>query len=160
MDRYFEKFEHRRPEPPLKHSPRIESLAQILMVMAVVIGAWYIHWRWTESLNFEALWFALPLVLAETGAFIGLVLFTFNLWRTDDVERKPAPACITDVIGSVKDTPRQLSIDVFFPTYDEEPELVRLSIEDALNIRYPHPLNMKIHVLDDGKRPEMQALAE
>ncbi len=160
MDRYFEKFEHRLPEPPLKHDKRIEALAQVLMMMAVVIGAWYIEWRWTESLNFEALWFALPLVLAETGAFIGLVLFSFNLWRTEDVQQNSAPGCITEVIGSIEDKPRRLSIDVFFPTYDEEPELVRLSIEDALSIRYPHPINMKIHVLDDGKRPEMQALAE
>lgn len=160
MDRYFEKFEHRVPEPPLKHDKRIEAVAQILMMMSVIVGAWYIHWRWTESLNYDALWFALPLVLAETGAFIGLILFSFNLWRTEDVEPKSAPACVTEVLGQNEDKPRKLSVDVFFPTYDEEPDLVRLSIEDALNIRYPHPIDMKIHVLDDGKRPEMQALAE
>ena len=80
--------------------------------------------------------------------------------RTDDVKKSPPPACITDVVGDGEDVPRTISVDVFFPTYDEEPDLVRLSIEDALNIRYPHPLEMKIHVLDDGKRDDMRALAE
>lgn len=160
MDRYFEKFEHRVPEKPLPHNLRIEAVSQIFLMMSVVVGGWYIHWRWTESLNHDALWFALALVIAETGAYIGLILFSFNLWRTDDVKKSPPPACITDVVGDGEDVPRTISVDVFFPTYDEEPDLVRLSIEDALNIRYPHPLEMKIHVLDDGKRDDMRALAE
>lgn len=160
MDFYFKQFEDRRPAPPLEHNRGIEALAQVLLIMSVVIGGWYIHWRWTQSLNLEAAWFAIPLVLAETGAFIGLILFSFNLWRTDDVEKKSPPACITDCLKAGEDGARTLSVDVFFPTYDEEPELVQLSIEDALKIRYPHPIDIRIHVLDDGKRPEMQAVAE
>jgi len=160
VDRYFEKFEHRVPEQPLPHNQRIEAVSQILLMMSIVVGGWYIHWRWTASLNYDALWFALALVIAETGAYIGLILFSFNLWRTDDVKKSPPPSCITDVVGEGKDVPRTISVDVFFPTYDEEPDLVRLSIEDALKIRYPHPLEMQIHVLDDGKRDDMRALAE
>lgn len=160
MDFYFRKFEDRRPAPPLEHNKGIESLAQILLIMSVVIGGWYIHWRWTQSLNLDAAWFAIPLVLAETGAFIGLILFSFNLWRTDDVEKKSPPSCITDCLREGEDGAREISVDVFFPTYDEEPELVKLSIEDALKIRYPHPIDIRIHVLDDGKRDEMRAVAE
>ena len=56
---------------------------------------------------------------------------------------------------------RPLSIDVFFPTYDEDPELVRLSILDAKKITYPHKLvNIKIYVLDDGDRASMKKVAE
>ena len=160
MSNYFDKFESRQPEPPLKCHRGVEAVAQILLLMSIIVGGWYIHWRWTASLNFDALWFALPLVLAETGAFIGLVLFSFNLWRTDDVEKKSPPSCITEVIGSGEDSARNISVDVFFPTYDEDPDLVRLSIEDALKISYPHSINMCIHVLDDGKREEMQRVAE
>lgn len=160
MEYYFSKFEGRKPEPPLEHNRRIESVAQVLLVMSVVIGGWYIHWRWTQSLNMEAAWFALPLVLAETGAYIGLVLFSFNLWRTDDVEKKVAPGCITDCLPDGEDAARTISVDVFFPTYDEDPELVQLSIEDAQKISYPHPIDIRIHVLDDGKRDEMRVVAE
>ena len=87
MSFYFEKFEDRVPPPPLKKSPIAQTLAQIILIMAIVTGAWYIQWRWTSSINFDALWIALPLIIAETGAYIGLVLFVFTIWRVDDVEQ-------------------------------------------------------------------------
>ena len=160
MSYYFDKFESRRPEPALPYNPRIEAIAQVLLVMAIVTGGWYIHWRWTASLNPEALWFAIPLVVAETGAYIGLVLFGFNLWRTQDIPKQEPPASITDCVASGTDQTRPISVDVFFPTYDEDPDLVSLSLRDAQQISYPHEINIAIHVLDDGKRPEMQKVAE
>ncbi|MBX2837292.1 MAG: glycosyltransferase [Gammaproteobacteria bacterium] len=160
MSFYFEQFENRRPPAPLKTSRLVESLAQICLIIAIVTGAWYIHWRWTSSINYDALWIAIPLILAETGAYIGLVLFVFTIWRVDDYEKKPAPACVTECHSGENRPPRPVSVDVFFPTYDEEVDLVRLSLEDAGRIRYPHPINIKIHVLDDGNRPQMRALAE
>nr|WP_237693225.1 cellulose synthase catalytic subunit [Octadecabacter algicola] len=47
-----------------------------------------------------------------------------------------------------------------FATYDEDPELVRLGILDAKKMTYPHPIDVRIHVLDDGRRPEMKAVTE
>src|SRR6185312_4229595 len=38
-------------------------------------------------------------------------------------------------------------------------ELVRLSIADAKRIRRPHGLDLRIHVLDDGRRPAMRQVA-
>ncbi|MGE0087091.1 MAG: glycosyltransferase [Desulfococcaceae bacterium] len=37
---------------------------------------------------------------------------------------------------------------------------MRLSIRDAKKITYPHPADIRIHVLDDGRRPAMKALAD
>jgi len=48
-------------------------------VASLVFGTWYIGWRWLASINYDALWFAIPLLIAETGSFIGLGLFTANL---------------------------------------------------------------------------------
>jgi cellulose synthase (UDP-forming) len=31
----------------------------------LILGAWYLHWRITHSLNFAALWLSIPLLLAE-----------------------------------------------------------------------------------------------
>lgn len=54
---------------------------------------------------------------------------------------------------------RIISVDVYFPTYNEDTELVRLSIIDAKKIHYPHPININIYILDDGKRYEMEKVA-
>ena len=160
MGFYFEKFEGRKPEPPLPHSPTRELLWQYLAVINLTLGVWYIYWRWTESLNFEALWYAVPLVLAETAAFIGLCLFTFNLWKVEDTPKQSPPSLLSEVVNYDPQKDRPLEIDVYFPTYDEDPELVRLSLQDASKVTYPSDINIKIHVLDDGKRPAMQQVAE
>ncbi len=157
---YFEKYEHRKPPAPLEQNATIHSIGQIFLIIAMVTGAWYLHWRWTESLNLQALWFALPLVIAETGAYIGLLLYVFNVWHVKDTPGKPAPACISACQSNGRSlVKRPVSVDIFFPTYDEEVSLVRLSLQDAGKLRYPHPLDMRIHLLDDGNRPEMKQLA-
>ncbi len=156
---YFSTFESRKPPAPLQTNLWLHSIGQIFLVTAIVTGGWYLYWRWTASLNFDALWFALPLVVAETGAYIGLVLFVFNIWHIEDVKQSPPPKCITECVIGGESLPRPISIDVYFPTYDEDESLVRLSLSDALKIEYPHEINIRIHVLDDGNRPAMKALA-
>ena len=61
MDFYFSRYEYRKPPTPVPYSPQRELLWQFLATVNLVLGGWYITWRWTDSLNFEALWFALPL---------------------------------------------------------------------------------------------------
>ncbi|MGB1009035.1 MAG: glycosyltransferase family 2 protein [Thiolinea sp.] len=160
MSFYFDCFEHRKPEPALKYSPTVESIWQYLAVIALVMGAWYLWWRWTSSLNMEALWYAIPLVFAETAAYIGLMLFVFNLWKVEDYPQRPPPESLRNVLDRLYGDDRPLSVDVFFPTYDEDPELVRLSIIDAKKVTYPHAINIKIYVLDDGRRETMQHVAQ
>ena len=158
---YFTPFEDRQPPEPVPHSVPRELLWQFLATINLVLGAWYIVWRWGWSLNPEALWFAVPLVVAETCGYLGLVLFTINLWKVRDTPPQPPPRLINDCISNPDETPpRPLSVDIFFPTYNEDPELVRLSIKDAKQITYPHPIDMQIHVLDDGKRAAMQQVAQ
>ena len=158
-DFYFRRFEHRRPPPPLPASPRRELLWQFLCIVSLVLGANYIRWRWAESLNYDALWFAVPLAVAETLAYIGLVLFAFNLWFTRDTPRKVPPASIAECSddGAAE---RPVAVDIFITTYNEDEELVRLSIQDAKKVTYPHPIDLRIHVLDDGRRPTMRQVAE
>ncbi len=176
MSFYFERFEHRRPPPPLPHAPGIALAWQCLALLALVLGANYIRWRWTESLNWNALWFALPLVVAETLAYLGLVLFAFNIWLQEDPPAQPPPSRIGECTGEVAgerngplgagadpgrpESRRPVGVDVFITTYNEEEELVRLSIREARALRYPHPLDLRIHVLDDGRRPAMRQVAQ
>lgn len=160
MDDYFLKYEHRMPEPPLAYSAARELLWQFLATIALVVGAWYIWWRWTGSLNTDAMWFAVPLVVAETCAFTGMILFVFNLWKDDPIEIVAPPATLNDITLGHPDGARALIVDVMFATYNEDPELVRLGIIDAKAITYPHPIDIRIHVLDDGRRDEMRTVTE
>lgn len=161
MSFYFEKFEDRQPPEPLPHNPIRELVWQFLAVIMLMVGFWYIVWCWTSAINYDALWFSIPLFTAETLAFIGLALFTLNLWKVRDVPPQAPPASLNDCLEHPQpSTDRPLRVDVFFPSYDEDPELVRLSVRDAKKITYPHPIDITIHVLDDGRRPAMQAMAE
>lgn len=160
MDNYFLEFENRVPPAPLPYSALREGLWQFLATLALVIGAWYIWWRWTGSLNPDALWFAIPLVVAETCAYFGMILFVFNLWKDDPVRIETPPATLGDVSPGHPEAGRMLSVDVMFATYDEAPELVRLGVRDAAKMTYPHPIDIRIHILDDGRRDAMRAVAE
>ncbi|MGD9894289.1 MAG: glycosyltransferase, partial [Dehalococcoidia bacterium] len=154
---YFTGFEHRRPPQPSTHVIWRETLWQVLATIAVVIGIWYLHWRWTASLNFDALWFAIPLVIAETLSFFGLVLVVFNLWQITDTPRQKPPRTIGECEGTEESRP--LRVDIYVATYSEDPELVRMSLAAARRLRYPHPIELKVHCLDDGRRPAMAEVA-
>lgn len=121
----FDGYEERRPPEPVPHSPRREPLYQFLAVVNLVLGRWYIWWRWPSSLNWDALWFAVSLALAETPAWIGLILFTVNLWKARDYPLCPPPASIRDCVDEPGIPDRPVAVDVFFTTFDEEVPLVR-----------------------------------
>jgi cellulose synthase (UDP-forming) len=158
---YFSRFEDRRPPEPLPHSRLIEVIWQTLAVLMLLLGARYLFWRWTASLNWDAWWFAIPLVIAETCAYFGLILFTLNLWKVKDYPLRDPPARTSECVGSAAvDDDRPISVDVFIATYNEDEELVRLSIRDAKAVRYPHPIDVKVHILDDGRRDTMRRVAD
>ena len=117
-------------------------LLRVAVVITIALGANYIAWRWYFSLNWDAWWIALALVLAETYSLIDVSLFGLTMWRARDREL-PAPA------------PRDLTVDVFITTFNEPVELVRRTAVAARDIRYSHTT----FLLDDGNRPEMHRMA-
>ena len=155
---YFSDQEDRVPEPPTPHSDTREFFWQLFAAASIVLGGWYLWWRWTESLNMDAVWFSYPMVIAESCAYVGMLLFFHNLWRNADFEQLPPPHLASECVS--EGTDRQISVDLFLPTYDEDPELVRYSIVDSKNIRYPHSIKLNIYVLDDGRRDAMREVAE
>lgn len=159
MSRPLSRFQSQTPWTPLPYSPWHETLWQFLCVASLVFGTWYIGWRWLYSINYDALWFSIPLLIAETGSFIGLILFTANLWSAESPPRAPLPVTVRDCTDDTEVPDRPVSVDVFFATYSEDPELVRVGLQAAKRLTYPHPINVQIHVLDDGKRPAMEAVA-
>ncbi len=158
---YFHRFEHRRPPEAQPLCPARDFLYRVLSTASIALGAWYLYWRWTESLNWEAPGFSISLALAETLAFFGTLLFTFNLWRLGDTPRRSPPTRLSHIAPHVPQRrDRALSVDIFLPTYNEDEELVRLSIRDAKQVHVPAGVLCQIYVLDDGCRERMRRIAE
>ena len=124
-------------------SPVRFAVIRVVAVVTVVVGVNYIAWRWLASLNWEAWWIAIPLVVAETYSLIDVGLFAMTVWRARGRPAPPPP-------------PDSASVDVFITTYNEPIELVLTTVRAALGIRYPH----STWVLDDGARPELEAQLE
>lgn len=150
---YFDKFEKRKPYSAIPDNPYRALLFQFFGIITIVLGIAYLNWRWYYSLNPDALWFAIPLVAAESLSFISTVLVVINFWSYKDVEKTPPVHCLSEIEDLQGRNDRPIKIDVFIATYNEDVELVRLSIRDAKRMRYPFAdVEIKIDVLDDGRR--------
>lgn len=115
---------------------------RVVVVLVVLAGVNYVVWRWLASVNWEAWWIAVPLVVAETYSLIDTLFFAMTMWR---IKERKGP-----------DAPPAGTVDVFITTYDEPVELVMTTARAAKRIRYPH----STWILDDGDRDAMRAAAE
>jgi cellulose synthase (UDP-forming) len=118
-------------------------LLRLLVLVTAILGVNYVAWRWFFSLNWDAWWIAVPLVLAETYSLVDSLLFGLTMWR---VRRR----------GEPEPPPPGATVDVFITTYNEPLELVQKTALAALAIRHPH----ETWLLDDGNRPELGEWAE
>ncbi|GAA1479298.1 glycosyltransferase [Nocardioides aestuarii] len=119
------------------------AVIRVIVVVTAILGINYVVWRWLFSVNWDAWWIAVPLVLAETYSLVDSLLFGLGMWRLR--ERGPAPAA-----------PEGLTVDVLVTTYNEPLDLVMETARAAQRIRYPH----QTWILDDGNRAELRELAE
>ena len=147
--------------PPAPPAPgRVRAfLFQSLAVCAIALGAWYLAWRWTASLNPRALAFSIVVAAAETLAFVGAALFFLSIWRIEDPPPRAPPRTANDVLEEPLEEDRPLRVDVLVATLDEPVELVRASVRAAKALVYPHPLALRVVVLDDGRRAAMREMA-
>ncbi|MCK6081705.1 glycosyltransferase [Microbacterium sp. EYE_5] len=114
---------------------------RILAVLSVLLGLNYVAWRWLASVNWEAWWIAVPLVIAETYSLVDTVLFAVTMWRARE---RPRPTAAP-----------QGTVDVFITTYNEPIEMVMATALAAKRITYPH----ETWILDDGARAELEHAA-
>jgi cellulose synthase (UDP-forming) len=160
MDGYFARYEDRCPEEPVAASAARDFLFQALAVCSLAIGAQYLAWRCTASLNPDALAFSVVVVVAEAMAYLADVVFFLSIWRNVRSEAPPPPATAADVGATPAGQDRPIKVDVMITTFDEAVDLVRLSVRDAARLVYPHPIDLRVHVLDDGDRQAVRAMAE
>ncbi|NLS12999.1 UDP-forming cellulose synthase catalytic subunit [Vibrio sp. SM6] len=115
-------------------------LRAFTMLLGAFISIRYIVWRYSESLPWESaldLPFALLLLFAECYGVLIYVLGMVVTLKT--YERKVTP------IDKSKPLP---SIDVYIPTYDESPDVVKPTILAATQLDYAGVVN--VYLLDDG----------
>ena len=159
MDADYARYEDRRPDEPIAPSMARDVTFQALAVLTFIVGFRYLAWRWTSSLNPSALAFAVVIAAAESFACLADILFFLSIWRITPTAAPTPPATLHDIVASPKTPDRELRVDVMITTYDEPVDLVALSVRDAKRVRYPHPLTLSVHVLDDGRRTAMRDMA-
>jgi cellulose synthase (UDP-forming) len=128
------------PAPEPARRLLITRSVAILALAATIV---YLAWRALFTLNLQGWYLAVPLLLLEAHAALGLGLFTFSLW---DVDRRPA----------LRAPDPSTKVAVLIPTYNEGPEILLPTVAAAVALEPAH----ETWVLDDGNRPEVAALAE
>ena len=129
-------------------------LFRYLTIINLIFGAWYLQWRATHSLNFNALWISIPLLLAEIYSYLGGVMFLMGLWQPV-VRKIRSFNCLFPKFPKAE----YPSIDIFITCYNEPAEMVEETAKAALAIDYPVD-KLKVYILDDGNSAEMRAMGE
>ncbi|MGZ5835673.1 MAG: glycosyltransferase [Xanthobacteraceae bacterium] len=131
----------------------------LIFTFVWLFAAWYLNWRifvtvlpatgdWYEV---GWIWLCFAIELLSIGdQFILYVTFLRTSDRHAEANRHEAR------IRSL--SPEQLPwVDIYIPTYNEPLEVLEKTITGALCIDYP---NVRIWVLDDGRRPWLKAFCE
>jgi glycosyl transferase family 2/PilZ domain-containing protein len=121
---------------------RRPRLLRALALLALIWGVGYLTWRvgWSGE-GAEPVVFAM-LLATEVYGLYALAILTWFSWS-----RPPSPRPAT--------TPGR-KVDVYVCTYDEPAEVVMATLAGCRALTYPHTT----YLLDDGRRPEMEKLAE
>ncbi|MEO5883908.1 MAG: glycosyltransferase [Candidatus Limnocylindrales bacterium] len=148
LDRSVSSIGWLRPSMPGRDLPLPETRLRMWSIRAIALLALsvtvaYLVWRIGWTVAIDVWWIAIPLLVLEVHAALGLVLFTFSLW---DVDRRPATRDV--------DTTDQ-RVAVLVPTFNEGIEVLMPTVAAALAMRIEH----ETWILDDGDRPEVAELA-
>jgi cellulose synthase (UDP-forming) len=127
----------------------------IVSTITLILGIRYIVWRLFSSLNFHDplnASFSITLFVLECLAFLVSIGSLVHMSWT--INRSAQADVLSQAVLDGTYTP---SVDVYIPTYNEPPELLRRTIIGCQALDYP---NKQIYLLDDKRRPPMKELAE
>ncbi|MBE9207781.1 glycosyltransferase [Nostoc sp. LEGE 06077] len=129
-------------------------LFRYLAEINLIFGFWYLQWRITHSINFDALWLSIPLLLAEIYSYCGGVMFVIGLWR-------PLVRQVKSLDQMMPPLPQidWPTVDVFITCYNEPAEIIEQTAQSALAIDYP-ATKLHVYVLDDGNSPAIRAMTQ
>ncbi len=112
-----------------------KSSRQIVILVSAAVAGSYLVYRLLFTLNLTtpyAVFASVFLYSAEVFGVIGMLLFFLQVWDTSEPPQKPVLEGRT--------------VDVFVPTYNETPDLLRTTLRAGVNMDYPH----RTYLCDDG----------
>ncbi len=139
----------------LSPEPRPWSRTVVITMLLVLLGR-YLTWRIFSSLNLTDGWLtsslSVGLLLMELFGLSANVIQLVLLLKVRDRRRQA-----DQVNQAVASGAYQPSVDVFIPTYNEPTFILRRTIIGCQAMDYARKT---IYLLDDTRRPEIQALAQ
>ena len=126
----------------LRHFNEQETVRVVFLILAAFLSVDYFYWRTFTTLTYHdpvSFGFAMLLYFAE---FYGFTVYLLSIFvNVDPLERKP--------LSLPKDEGLLPTVDVLIPTYNEEPDLLEVTVLSALDMEYPKD-KLKVYLLDDG----------
>ncbi|MEM0900658.1 MAG: UDP-forming cellulose synthase catalytic subunit [Pseudomonadota bacterium] len=118
-------------------------MRHIFLAIAVSIALRYVYWRLTTTLPpaDDLLSFIPAVLLLIAEVYSITMLFISVTVSSDPLTRKPQP-----LRGSPSDYP---SIDVFIPSYNEDDDLLGVTMAACVNMKYPRD-KLNVYLCDDG----------
>jgi cellulose synthase (UDP-forming) len=114
----------------------------LFVLLASFVALRYLWWRTFETLIFTDFTGFMGMSALYVAEVYSLVLFFLSLFvNLSPLER--------DRAALPEDRAAWPTVDIFIPTYTEDPEIVRLTALAATQIDYPRD-RMRVYILDDG----------
>lgn len=110
-------------------------IRQLVILLTTAVCLFYLGYRGLYTLNFTT-WSAsilsVSLFVAESFGVVSVLLFFIQVWEVYEPPQQPILEGRT--------------VDVFVPTYNEDPLLLRATLEACRRLDYPH----RTYLCDDG----------
>src|SRR6516165_8747516 len=103
------------------------TFRKTVILISSAVAIFYLGYRAVCTLNLTSPYAMFASVFLYVGEFYGVVtmlLFFLQVW--DTTEPPEAPVL------------KARSVDVFVPTYNEDPDILRVTLQACVNMRYPH----------------------
>jgi tetratricopeptide (TPR) repeat protein/cellulose synthase/poly-beta-1,6-N-acetylglucosamine synthase-like glycosyltransferase len=123
------------------------SIRKAVIFTSSAVAILYLVYRGVFTLNLNtsyAVFASLFLYIGELYGVMNMLLYFVQVWDAYEPPQKP-------LLEGVR------TVDIFVPTYNEDPDLLRMTLQACLRLDYPHK---RIFLCDDGKRPAAEALAK